>query len=208
MCSFRQEVLGRKQKLRRSTRYKPKGDYHRIIEASEPFPVSPERKRKFDKEDGEEALTVELISVRRDYASDEDPDYVPDDDEQEDSEPSEDDDDEDNTEYENEGDEQDDSKEVKISDVTEAKISDVTEAKAKVISSLNVAPLKEAVVVNGEGKVSNKTEAKASELSQGAKNKGEKIEVKSSAALKTDNVSAKAAAKTGGASIVEGRKVV
>lgn len=200
MCLFRQKIWGRKQKLRRSTRYKPKGDYHRIIEASEPFPVSPERKRKFDKEEGEETLTVELINVRQDYASDEDPDYVPDDDEQEDSESLEDEDDEDNTEYDNEGDEQDDSK--------DAKISDVTETKARVISSLNVAPLKETGVVKEEGNVSNKTQTKASELSEGVQNKGEKIADKSSTSQKTENVSAKAAAKTGGASNVEGRKVV
>ena len=85
MCLFPQEVLSRKQRPRRSTRYKPKGDYHRIIEASEPFPISPERKRKFDKEDGEETLTVALISIPQDYVSDEDPDFVPDGDEQEES---------------------------------------------------------------------------------------------------------------------------
>ena len=105
--------MSRKQKPLRSTRYKAKGDYHRIIEASEPFPVSPERKPKFDKEDGEETLTVELISISEDYVSDKDPDFVPDEDEQEESESSEDDDDDDddNTEYENEGDEQNGSKE-------------------------------------------------------------------------------------------------
>ena len=117
MCLFPQEVLSRKQRPRRSTRYKPKGDYHRIIEASEPFPISPERKRKFDKEDGEETLTVALISIPQDYVSDEDPDFVPDADEQEESssETLEDDDDEDNTEYENEGSEQNGGQEGKVS---------------------------------------------------------------------------------------------
>ena len=87
--------MGRKQKLRRSKRLTVKGDYHRIIDASEPFLVSPERKRKYDKEEGEEALIEELIHVSESYKSDEDSDYVPDDDEDEESESSEDDDDED-----------------------------------------------------------------------------------------------------------------
>jgi len=87
--------VGRKQKLRRSKRLTVKGDYHRIIDASEPFPVSPDRKRKYDKEEGEEALIEELIHVSESYKSDEDADYVPDDDEDEESESSEDDDDED-----------------------------------------------------------------------------------------------------------------
>ena len=189
ICLFRQGVLGRKQKPRRSTRYKPKGDYHRIIEASEPFPISPERKRKFDKDDGEETITVELINVPQDYASDEDPDYVPDPDEEEDSESLEDDgDDDDNTEYENEDDEKDESQ--------GAKISDVTEEKAKVDSSLNVAPLKEAGVVQGEGKGSNKTPTKGSEPSPGVQNNAEKTEVKTnSASHKTENVPVKEAAK-------------
>ena len=187
-CVFQQEGLGRKQKLRRSTRYKAKGEYHRIIEASEPFPISPERKRKFDKEDDEETLTVELINVTQDYASDEDPDFVPDADEQEDSESLEDDDDEDNTEYENEGDEQNGNQE---------ETSDVIGAKAKVVSSLDVAPLKEAGVVNKEGKISSKTQTKGSELSAGVQNMAEKIEVKmSSAPQKTQNVPAKEPAKT------------
>ena len=189
-CVFQQEVLGRKQKPRRSTRYKAKGDYHRIIEASEPFPISPERKRKFDKEDDEETLTVELINVTQDYASDEDPDFVPDADEQEDSESLEDDDDEDNTEYENEGDEQNGSQEA---------ISDVVGAKAKVVSSLDVAPLKEAAgVVNGEGKIPSKTQTKGSELNSGVQNMVKKSEAKmSSAAQETKNVPVKEPAKTG-----------
>ena len=190
ICLFRQEVLGRKQKPRRSTRYKPKGDYHRIIEASEPFPVSPERKRKFDKEDGEETLTVALISVPQDYASDEDPDYVPDPDEQEDSESLEDDDDEGNTEYENEGDEQDESR--------GAKISDATEEKTRIISSLNVTPLKDTRVVQGEGNVFNKSPTKGNPQSPGVQNLVEKIEVQmTSASQKTENLPAKEAAKTG-----------
>ena len=193
ICLFRQEVLNRKQKPRRSTRYKAKGDYHRIIEASEPFPVSPERKRKFDKEDSEETLTVELISISQDYVSDEDPDFVPDEDEQEASESSEDDDDDDNTEYENEGDEQNGSQ--------EGNVSEESDTKARVDSSRNVVPQKEAGVVHGEGEVSDKTQTKGTELpvSPGVQNMMEKIEVKmSSASQKTENVSMKDAAKTSG----------
>lgn len=135
-------------------------------------------------------MTVELISVPQDYASDEDPDYVPDPDEQEDSDSLEDNGDDDNTEYENEGDEQDEGQ--------GAKISDVTEEKAKATSSFKVAPLKEAGVVQGEGRVFNKTPTKGGELSPGVQNMVEKIEVKmSSAPQKTENVPAKERAKTG-----------
>ena len=143
--------MSRKPKPRRSTRHKPKGDYHRIIEASEPFPVSPERNRKFDKE----TLTVELISISQDYVSDEDPDFVPDEDEQEESESSEEDDD-DNTEYENEGDEQNGSQ--------VGKVSEEDDTKARVDSSRNVISLKEAGVVHGEGEVSDKTQTRRTEL--------------------------------------------
>ena len=192
MCFFRQEVLGRKQRPRRSTRYKPKGDYHRIIEASEPFPISPERKRKFDKEDSEETLTVAFISIPQDYVSDEDPDFVPDADEQESSsETLEDDDDEDNTEYENEGSEQNGSQ--------EGTVSEEADTKARVNSSRNGVPPKETGVVHGEGVVSDKTQTKGSELSvrPGVQNMTEKIEVKmSSVSQKTENVPTKEAVKT------------
>ena len=198
MCLFPQEVLSRKQRPRRSTRYKPKGDYHRIIEASEPFPISPERKRKFDKEDGEETLTVALISIPQDYVSDEDPDFVPDADEQEESssETLEDDDDEDNTEYENEGSEQNGSQ--------EGKVSEEADTQASEISSRNVVPPKEAGAVHGEGVVSDKTQTKGSELpvSPGVQNMVEKIEVKmSSVSQKTENVTTMEAVKT---SVVDG----
>ena len=99
--------MGRKQKLRRSKRLSVKGDYHRIIDASEPFPVSPDRKRKYDKEEGEEALIEELIHVSESYKSDEDADYVPDDDEDEESESSEEDDDEDEDDDDDDEDEDD-----------------------------------------------------------------------------------------------------
>ena len=52
-------------------------------------------------------------------------------------------------------------------------------------------------VVNGEGKVSNKTQTKGTEQSQDAQGKGEKIDVKKPALHKTENVSAKEDAKTG-----------
>lgn len=134
-------------------------------------------------------MTEELINVPQDYASDEDPDFVPDTDEQEDSETLEEDDDEDNTEYENEDDEEDGNK--------VAKTSDVTEAKAKVTSSLEVAPSKEAGVVSGERNDSNKTQPKGSEPSEAVQKRVEKIPVKmSSVPQKTENVPAKEPAKT------------
>ena len=83
-----------------------KGDYHRIIDASEPFSVSPDRKRKYDKEEGEEALIEELIHVSESYKSDEDADYVPDDDEDEESESSEDEDDDDDEDEDDGADEE------------------------------------------------------------------------------------------------------
>ena len=86
-------------------------------------------------------MTVELISISQDYVSDEDPDFVPDEDEQEESESSEDDDDDDNTEYENEGDEQNGSQ--------EGNVSEEGDTKARVDSSRNVVPQKEAGVVHG-----------------------------------------------------------
>ena len=134
-------------------------------------------------------MTVELINVPQDYASDEDPDFVPDTDEQDDSETLEEDDDEDNTEYENEDDEEDGNK--------VAKTSDATEAKAKVTSSIDVAPSKEAGVVSGERNDASKTQPKGSEPSEGVQKRVEKIPVKmSSVPQKTENVPAKEPAKT------------
>ena len=135
-------------------------------------------------------MTVELINVPQDYASDEDPDFVPDTDEQDDSETLEEDDDEDNTEYENEDDEEDGNK--------VAKTSDATEAKAKVTSSIDVAPSKEAGVVSASGERNDAsiTQPK-SEPSEGVQKRVEKIPVKmSSVPQKTENVPAKEPAKT------------
>ena len=136
---------------------------------------------------------MELISISQDYVSDEDPDFVPDDDEREESESTEDDDDDDdNTEYENEGDEQNGSQEGTVSEEADTK-------PARVTSSRNVVPLKEAGVVHGQGEVSDKTQTKGTELpvSPGVQNMAEKIEVKkSSASQKTENVSTKENTKT------------
>ncbi len=202
---FWQELLGRKQRLRRSTRYKPKCDYQRIIEASEPFPVSPERKRKYDKEEGEETLIVELINVHEDYVSDEDPDYVPDNDEQDDSSESSEDDDDDDEEDNEDVDEDDE----------QAKIFDVDETKAKGSSPQKAGQSKEAGEVNGEGNISSETETKKKENipnKAGAKKDEKKIEAKNSDSQKTENVASKAAAKgtekTGAASKTEGRIIV
>lgn len=60
-------------------------------------------------------------------------------------------------------------------------------------------------VVNGEGRVSNKTQTKGSEQSQGVQSKGEKIDVKSPASQKTENVTAKEGVKTGRVVISEGK---
>ena len=86
----------------------------------------------------------------------------------------------------------------------EGKVSEEADAKARVISSSNVVPLKEAGALHGQGEVSDKTQTKGSQLplSPGVQNMVGKIEVKmSSASQKTENVSAKEAAKT---SVVDG----
>jgi len=135
-------ILGGKQKLRRSKRHKAKGDYRRIVDASNPFPVSPDRKRKFDKEEGEGTLIEELIHVSENYVSDEDPDYVPNNDEEEETESSEDDDDDEA----DEGNEADEGEEEE--DDSEAKKSEELETTSQA-SSQGTTQSKQTVGVNG-----------------------------------------------------------
>ena len=77
--NFFKQIIGRRQNLRRSKRRKVKGNYHRMMDATDAFSVSPDRKRKY--EQGEGTLIEELIHVSENYDSDEDPDYIPDNDE-------------------------------------------------------------------------------------------------------------------------------
>lgn len=116
------ERLGRRKNPTRSTRYKPKAEYSRIIDASQPFPVSPERKRRYDREDEDNTSIVELIHVSEDYISDEDPDYVLDKADLESSEDEE-DDDEDDDEDEDKKNEEGDSDETETVENTESKKS-------------------------------------------------------------------------------------
>ena len=197
--------MGRKQKLRRSSRYKPKCDYQRIIDASEPFPVSPERKRKYDKEDEEETLIVQLIDVNEDYVSEEDPDYVPDNDEQEESESSE--------EEEDHEDESEDDEEVKISDKSEAKMKGMSPEKEAQSKEAEVkVSEKETVSSKNETKKEKDASSKTGEISDhSVKKEIKKIEAKSPVSQEVENDAAKVTSSTeknGGASKNEGRIIV
>lgn len=198
--------MGRKQKLRRSQRQKVKGDYRRIVEASDPFPVSPDRKRKYDKEEGEGTLIEELIHVSENYVSDEDPDYVPGDEEEEDSEASEDDDDE------ADGDEEADDDGGQ--DESEARISD-EQAVTSQASSQEPTQSKQTTTVNGveekeHGEKSTRkndaTPGQAAELTQDAKKAEAQITAAKNKAEKPE--SDDNSDKKNGVSKVEGRIVI
>ena len=53
-----------------------------MVNEADPFVTSPDRKRKYQQEENEGALTEQLVNVNDDYVSEDEPDYVPDDDEE------------------------------------------------------------------------------------------------------------------------------
>lgn len=200
------------------------------MDASQPFPVSPDRKRKKDKEEGDDTLIVELIAVSNDYVSDEDPNYDPDNDEEGESESSEDDDDEeengDENGDENESDGQDENDEAEISDANETKAKEISPQKAPQTNDAGV-EMNGGENVEAENpskqNISNKTEtgkkeespAKATEPNHKDNEnntEGKKFEVKNPVAQESKITSTQTAAestkKNGGASLVEGRLVV
>ena len=220
----------RKQELRRSKRRKVKGKYHRVVDATNPFPVSPDRKRKYDNEEGEGSLIEELVHVSENYVSDEDPDYNPDDDEGEDSVDSledEDDDedeaDEDEEQHESEAkmSEEQDESEATMSgeqDESEAKMSEEHEAVTQGSSLQEATQPKQTAVVNGVGKKGkgeqtaaknySKTETKPEVTSTKAaqvKNAGKTaIGAKKAEAMKANGTTGKEC----GGDAVEGRIVI
>ena len=197
---FFQVILVRKQKLRRSKRRTVKGKYTRVVDATNPFPVSPERKRKYDNEEGEGSLIEELIHISENYVSDEDSDYNPDNDEGEDSVDSLEDEDEDDDEEEADEDEEQDETEAKMSEEQNesgGKMSDEHEAATQ--ETKETTQPEQKAIVNGVGKkekgeqptakncskTETKLEVSATKVAQvknaeqtaiGAKNKEEKAE--------------------------------
>lgn len=209
-----QELVGR-QKPRRSSRYKAKPEYSRMIDASEPFTVSPERKRRYDREDEEEdVLIVELVNVSEDYVSDEDPDYVPDKDELEKSESSEDEDDDEDEDNENE--EQGDNKELEtVEETTGSKeISPHTATQPKESGEeMNEGQNGEAKNpskqnISDKDKTKNKeTATKGGEANHCEKNGGKEIEAKNLDSQKKEKDTLKMAAKSTQKNGTPGNKV-
>lgn len=201
------------------------------MDASQPFPVSPDRKRKYDKKEGDDTLIVELIAVSNDYVSDEDPNYDPDNDEEGESESSEDDDDDeeengDENGDENENDGQDENDEAEISDANETKAKEISPQKAPQTNDAGV-EMNGGENVEAENpskqNISNKTETGKKETSPAKaaepnhkdnenNTEGKKFEVKNPVAQESKITSTQTAAestkKNGGASLVEGRLVV
>lgn len=211
------ERLGRKKNPTRSSRYKPKAEYSRIIDASQPFPVSPERKRRYDREDEDGALIVELIHVSEDYVSDEDPDYVPDEADLEKSESSEDEDDDD--EAEDREDEQGDKDETETVEVTGSNESspkkeeksnpkESKEAREEMKRERN-GEVKETSKKNVSVKDEKKTEDKGGEPNHSQKNDGKEVGAKNHDLSKKDaKIAAKSSEKSGSPHKTEGRIVL
>lgn len=208
----------RKQELRRSKRRKVKGKYHRVVDATNPFPVSPDRKRKYDNEEGEGSLIEELVHVSENYVSDEDPEYNPDDEEEEESVDSledEDDDedeaDEDEERHESEAkmSEEQDESEAKMSgeqNESEVKMSEEHEAVTQGSSLQETTQPKQTAVVNGvekKGKgVQTTTTTKAAQVKTDAGKTA--IGAKKAEAMKTNGTTGKEC----GGNTVEGRIVI
>ncbi|PFX34893.1 hypothetical protein AWC38_SpisGene133 [Stylophora pistillata] len=212
------ERLGRRKNPTRSTRYKPKAEYSRIIDASQPFPVSPERKRRYDREDEDNTSIVELIHVSEDYISDEDPDYVPDKADLESSEDEE-DDDEDDDEDEDKKNEEGDSDETETVENTESKKSPPeNEEKTNPKESKETGKEGEKER-NGEVKKTHKknisvqdkkkTESKVGEPNNSHKNDGKEVDDKERDLQEKDaKMAAKRGEKSGSPRKVEGRIVM
>ena len=220
----------RKQELRRSKRRKVKGNYRRVVDATNPFPVSPDRKRKYENQEGDGSLIEELVHVSENYVSDEDPDYNPDNDEGEDSVDSledEDDDedeaDEDEEQHESEAKmtEEKDESEAKLSeeqDESKTKVSEEPEAATQGSSLQETTQPKQTAVAHGVGKKGkgvqtttkncNKTETKPEVTSTKAaqvKNAGKTaIGAKKAEAMKANGTTGKEC----GSDTVEGRIVI
>ena len=212
-----QERLGRKKNPTRSSRYKPKAEYSRIIDASQPFPVSPERKRRYDREDEDGALIVELIHVSEDYVSDEDPDYVPDKADFEKSESSEDEDDDD--EAEDREDEQGDKDETETVEETGSNESspkkgeksnpkESKEARDEMKRERN-GEVKDTSKKNVSVKDEKKTENKGGEPNHSQKNDGKEVGAKNHDLSKKDaKIAANSSEKSGSPHKTEGRIVL
>ena len=206
-----QERLGRKKNPTRSTRYKPKAEYSRIIDASQPFPVSPERKRRYDREAEDGALIVELIHVSEDYVSDEDPDYVPDEADLEKSESSE---DEDDDEAEDREDEQGDKDETEAVEVTGSKESSPKKEEKSNPKESEEAREEMKRERNGEVKDTSKKnvsvkDEKKTENKVGEPNHSQEVGAKNHDLSKKDaKIAAKSSEKSGSPHKTEGRIVL